>query len=227
MRQRGTVRGRFGGFAVGHLAVSLLGAALMWLGPGALDGLSRATAVEALLDLRGVAAAALGVLLMLLYVPAGCVTARARRWPVPDRRTGVQAVLYPGLCAWALAALGLVLMFGGSFLTSWGAARGLGTSLSQAMAIWGMCLLLSTVLWASPSFFWMLLVFLAALTLDLEGPQSPACALLGRGLLGLGLLTAAFLPPLLFHLGAWAGARRRAGAQGEPGRDADEGRGPM
>ena len=39
MTPRGTVRGRFGGFAAGHLAVSLLGAALIFLLPGgALDG---------------------------------------------------------------------------------------------------------------------------------------------------------------------------------------------
>ena len=212
MKERGTVRGRFGGFAIGHLTVSLLGFVLIWLGRGALDGISRATAVDTLMDLRTPAAVGLAVLLMLLYVPAGYGTAWARRWPAPDRRTSVKAVLYPGLCAWGFAALGFVLMFGGSFLTGWGAARGLGTGLPQAMAVCGMFLLLSTVLWASPSFFCVLLVFLGALTLDLTDPQDPVLILLGQGLLGLGLLSSAFLPPLLFHLGALAAARRRAGA---------------
>ena len=120
MKERGTVQGRFGGFAIGHLTVSLLGFVLIWLGQEALDGISRATAVDVLLDLRTPAAVGLAVLLMLLYVPAGYVAARARRWPTPDRKTGVKAVLYPGFCAWGFAALGLVLMFGGSFLTDWG-----------------------------------------------------------------------------------------------------------
>lgn len=212
MKEKGTVRGRFGGFAIGHLTVSLLGFVLMWLWRGALDGLSRATAVDILLDLRTPATVGLAVLLMLLYVPAGYVAARARRWPTPDRKTGVKAVLYPGFCAWGFAVLGLVLMFGGSFLTDWGAARGLGGGLPQTVELWGMCLLLSTVIWASPSFFWMLLVFLGALTLDLTDPQDPVLVLLGQGLLGLGLLASAFLPPLLFHLGALAAARRRAAA---------------
>ncbi|WP_295633122.1 hypothetical protein [uncultured Intestinimonas sp.] len=198
MKEKGTVRGRFGGFAIGHLTVSLLGFVLMWLWRGALDGLSRATAVDILLDLRTPATVGLAVLLMLLYVPAGYVAARARRWPTPDRKTGVK--------------LGLVLMFGGSFLTDWGAARGLGGGLPQTVELWGMCLLLSTVIWASPSFFWMLLVFLGALSLDLTDPQDPVLVLLGQGLLGLGLLASAFLPPLLFHLGALAAARRRAAA---------------
>ena len=212
MKERGTVQGRFGGFAIGHLTVSLLGFVLIWLGQEALDGISRATAVEVLLDLRTPAAVGLAVLLILLYVPAGYVAARVRRWPTPDRRTGVKAVLYPGLCAWSFAVLGFVLMFGGSFLTSWGVAHGLGGGLPQTMELWGMCLLLSTVIWASPSFFWMLLVFLGALTLDLTDPRDPVLILLGQGLLGLGLLASAFLPPLLFHLGALAAARRRAAA---------------
>ncbi len=205
MKERGTVQGRFSGFAIGHLTVSLLGFVLIWLGQEAIDGISRATAVDVLLDLRTPAAVGLAVLLILLYVPAGYVAARVRRWPTPDRRTGVKAVLYPGLCAWSFAVLGFVLMFGGSFLTSWGVAHGLGGGLPQTMELWGMCLLLSTVIWASPSFFWMLLVFLGALSLDLTDPQDPV-------LLGLGLLASAFLPPLLFHLGALAAARRRAGA---------------
>ena len=201
MKERGTVQGRFGGFAIGHLTVSLLGYALL-MGEAQAD----------LLPAGESTGRALAVLLMLLYVPAGYVAARMCRWPTPDRKTGVKAVLYPGFCAWGFAVLGLVLMFGGSFLTDWGAARGLGGGLPQTVELWGMCLLLSTVIWASPSFFWMLLVFLGALTLDLTDPQDPALVLLGQGLLGLGLLASAFLPPLLFHLGALAAARRRAGA---------------
>ena len=58
MKPRGTVAGRFGGFALGHLAVSLVGTALIFFLPAAgLDGAP------------GLAALTAG--LMLLYVPAG------------------------------------------------------------------------------------------------------------------------------------------------------------
>ena len=97
MKERGTVQGRFGGFAIGHLTVSLLGYALL-MGEAQAD----------LLPAGESTGRALAVLLMLLYVPAGYVAARARRWPTPDRKTGVKAVLYPGFCAWGFAVLGLV-----------------------------------------------------------------------------------------------------------------------
>ena len=54
MKERGTVQGRFGGFAIGHLTVSLLGFVLIWLGQEALDGISRATAVEEVTEITWV-----------------------------------------------------------------------------------------------------------------------------------------------------------------------------
>ena len=88
MRHTGSVRGRFGGFAAGHFTLSVLGFG-GWLLLSGAWGLPVFPVYV--------------YVLMLLYVPAGWVVSSLRRWPAPDLKTGVKAVLYPALCAWIWA----------------------------------------------------------------------------------------------------------------------------
>lgn len=139
MKPSGTVRGRFGGFAAGHFALSFL-CLLLWFllaGSGEFPALPVYAAVP-----------------MLLYVPAGYAVSSLRGWPAPDRKTARKAVLYPALCAWAWA-------FGGWFLLWTAAAAEI-----PALAYVGLTLLLSTFLLAAPSFLFMLLAVSLALEGD-------------------------------------------------------------
>lgn len=196
MKLRGAVAGRFGMFALGHLAVSLVGTALIFLLPGA--GLEGAPGL-----------AALTAALMLLYVPAGWLAAALRGWPRPDRATAERAALYPALCACGFGLLCSGAAFAGGWLIGWlglyrDASGPLFLFLSQA-ALQGFALLVSTCLWASPSFCLMLLATNAAYG---------AGGVLPTVLWFLCILPAGALPPLLFTLGSLL--PRAAGASPRP-----------
>ena len=163
------VKKRFLGFAVGHLAASLLGFLVYWGFGALLSG-----GEEKMWCLTG--------MMMLLYVPAGAVTARLKGWPLPGRREGALAVLLPALCAWVWA-------FGGWALLTAGL---------DPLSVVSAYLLLSTALLASPSFYMML-----AILTDVPGGMGD-WALLWYG----GIFLAGLLPPLLFFLGSLLGARR-------------------
>ena len=77
----------------------------------------------------------LTALLMLLYLPAGYGVSRLRQWPLPDGRTGVKAVLYPAFCAWMYAAIGSVLLCGGTFLAAYEEEHGLEAELPEILAM--------------------------------------------------------------------------------------------
>ena len=116
MRSGGTISGRFGGFAAGHFILSALGMG-GWL------ALARASAAGLTWFpiFPGYAAG-----LMLLYLPAGWLTAGFLRWPRADRKAAGLAVLLPALCAWCWA-------FGGWTLAGCsGAAGRLGFSILLA-----------------------------------------------------------------------------------------------
>ena len=184
MKPRGTVRGRFGGFAVGHLAVSLLGAALIFLLPGgAVDGAP------------GLAALTAG--LMLLYLPAGWAASALRGWPAPDRNTAKKAVLLPALWACGFGFLCSGACFGGGWLIGCLGLQqrpaGFLFSLLSAAALCGLTLLMSTCFWAAPSFCLMLLAL---------GPLFQVRGALSFVLWFLCILPAGALPPLLFFLGS-------------------------
>ena len=172
MRAKGAVSARFSGFAAGHFTLSVLGFG-GWL---FLSG-----AAEVFWFPLYVA------VLMLLYVPAGWLSAWLGDWPVPDRETAVKAVLYPALCAWAWA-------FGGWFLM----AAGFGTG-APAVAHLGMGLLSCALLFASPSALFLLLV--------LGRLSDLAAAGWALGWYG-AMALAGFLPPLLFFLGSALPRRR-------------------
>ena len=93
MRSGGTISGRFGGFAAGHFILSALGMG-GWL------ALARASAAGLTWFpiFPGYAAG-----LMLLYLPAGWLTAGFLRWPRADRKTAGLAVLLPALVPWSIA----------------------------------------------------------------------------------------------------------------------------
>ena len=118
---------------------------------------------------------ALVALLMLLYVPAGAFTAFLMEWERPTAREWLRAVALTGgvACLWG---------FGGFALC-----------MTEATALLGFCLLMSTAFLASPSFCLMFLVVLQVLEVNSLGwallwfPSSAAAAL---------------LPPVLFFLGA-------------------------
>lgn len=153
MKPRGSVRGRFGGFAVGHLAVSFLCLVLLLFA-----GMSGGSYAVPLLSAAS----------MLLYVPAGYAVSRFRCWPVPGRWNGIKAVLYPALCAWAWAFGGLFLLF----------FRGDSVSvLSYA----GFFLLLSTFYLATPSCLLVMLTMI--LSLDGALPWLWAAGIVAAGLL--------------------------------------------
>lgn len=119
---------------------------------------------------------------MSLYLPAGILTARWWGWPLPDLKTGLFSVLLPALCAcsWAFGGWVLALMEG-----------------STAMA--GATMLLSSALFASPSFSLMLLTLCSGHFGDPWWYGS--------------MVLASLLPPLLFFLGTllppWLGGKRR------------------
>ena len=156
------VKKRFLGFAVGHLAASLLGFLVYW-GFGALSSGGE----EKMWSLTG--------MMMLLYVPAGAVKARLGGWARPGFREGALAVLLPALCAWAWA-------YGG-----WGMIMtGIGREMDAAMAsvsVVGFYLLLSSVLLASPSFYMML-----AILTDVPGGMGDWALLWYGGMFLAGLL---------------------------------------
>ena len=166
MRSGGTISGRFGGFAAGHFILSALGMG-GWL------ALARASAAGLTWFpiFPGYAAG-----LMLLYLPAGWLTAGFLRWPRADRKTAGLAVLLPALCAWCWA-------FGGWILAGCsGAAGRLGFSI-----------LLAAFPLACPSALFML----AALQLSagLAGAAEELCWYAA-------MIPAGLLPPLLFTLGS-------------------------
>lgn len=161
MRHTGSVRGRFGGFAAGHFTLSILGFG-GWLLLSGAWGLPVFPVYV--------------YVLMLLYVPAGWVVSSLRRWPAPDLKTGVKAVLYPALCAWIWAFGGLWLFSSGGTLPSVGYL--------------GLQILLSTFLLASPSALFVLMTGLAFLDGAAPWLWLPQVILAG------------LLPPLLFFLGS-------------------------
>ena len=172
-------RGRFLGFAGGHFVVSAVSVPL-WL-------LAADPAAEQL------GLWALGAGLMLLYLPAGALTAGLFGWERPTPGRWGRSVLLGALAGWAGG-------FGG-----W-AGLCLGIELEWTGRAYGcFCLLLSPAFLASPSFVLMLGV------LGAVGGVPGAWDPLWWG----GIALAGLLPALLFHLGAWAGAalgeRRRAG----------------
>lgn len=134
---------------------------------------------------------ALVALLMLLYAPAGAFTAFLMEWERPTAREWLRAVALTGgiACLWG---------FGGFALC-----------MTEATALLGFCLLLSTAFLASPSFCLMFLVVLQVL--DLPGlTWAPTWFL--------GILAAALLPPVLFFTGALFVSRK------QPQMGLDEGR---
>ena len=161
MKRTGSVPSRFGGFAAGHFTLSVLGFA-GWL---LLSGVWEFPAFPVYV-----------CALMLLYVPAGWVVSSLRRWPAPDLKTGVKAVLYPALCAWIWAFGGLWLFSSGGTLPSVGYL--------------GLQILLSTFLLASPSALFVLMTGLAFLDGAAPWLWLPQVILAG------------LLPPLLFFLGS-------------------------
>ena len=161
MRHTGSVHGRFGGFAAGHFTLSILGFG-GWLLLSGAWGLPVFPVYV--------------YVLMLLYVPAGWVVSSLRRWPAPDLKTGVKAVLYPALCAWIWAFGGLWLFSSGGTLPSVGYL--------------GLQILLSTFLLASPSALFVLMTGLAFLDGAAPWLWLPQVILAG------------LLPPLLFFLGS-------------------------
>ena len=174
---RGTVPGRFGGFAIGHFILSLLGW-IGWLGLASLPDCARGRALFSWYVL----------LLMALYVPAGWVVSRLRGWPRPDRKTGCKAVLYPALCAWgwAFGGCGLLLLFS-------------GREALFPLAFTGFALLVFSFLLASPSALFMLL------TLDLlSGSLRDAGvnAFFQSSAWFAAMFLAGLLPPMLFFLGS-------------------------
>ena len=118
---------------------------------------------------------ALVALLMLLYAPAGAFTAFLMEWERPTAREWLRAVALTGgvACLWG---------FGGFALC-----------MTEATALLGFCLLMSTAFLASPSFCLMFLVVLQVLEVNS----------LGWALLWFpSIAAAALLPPVLFFLGA-------------------------
>ena len=133
----------------------------------------------------------LTALLMLLYVPAGAFAALLMEWERPAGREWLRAVALTGgvACLWG---------FGGFALC-----------MTEATALLGFCLLMSTAFLASPSFCLMFLVVLQVL--DLPGlTWAPTWFL--------GILAAGLLPPVLFFTGALFVSRK------QPQMGLDEGR---
>ena len=120
----------------------------------------------------GVRTAIFCVVGMLLYPLAGFLIAKLRRWDRPNRKIGLWAVLAPALVVCLLFGVGL-----------W----------PQPIMQFGAYYLLSSVFWATPSFFLMLFYwYLSA--------QS-------WWLFVLCFVLACALPPALFHLGALLGGK--------------------
>ena len=179
MRSRGTVPGRFGGFAVGHFALVLL---------YILFALLPRAEISAPSPLSQVLSALSFFVPILCYLPAGYVVSRLRRWPRPDRKTAFLSVLFPTLCAWgwAFGGLGLLLLFS-------------GREALFPLAFTGFALLALSFLLASPSALFMLL------TLDLlSGSLRDAGvnAFFQSSAWFAAMFLAGLLPPLLFFLGS-------------------------
>ena len=130
MRSRGTVPGRFGGFAVGHFAIVLL---------YILFALLPRAEISAPSPLSQVLSALSFFVPILCYLPAGYVVSRLRRWPRPDRKTAFLSVLFPTLCAWGWVAASIGADIVGSLA---------GIPELQQAGIW---MLFSTLFWATPS----------------------------------------------------------------------------
>ena len=187
MRTQTSLKARFCGFAAGHFTISLLGYALYFWGAFS----DFVIEFPILPVLTGV--------LMLLYIPAGFLVARLFHWTRPSRKRAVQAVALPAGIALFFAGVSLLMLFGGSAAADWAEHLGKSTDAAAAVAGTGMFALLSTVFWASPSFFLMLLATMAFLE---------------NGILWLlCILPAAILPPLLFFLGSILGKRELTSAE--------------
>lgn len=172
MEGRVLARGRARWFFAGHMVVTAA-SLLLLLALGALD-----------VNVEDRPAWVLLGVMLALYVPAGWITARWQGWSRPTPGEGVRAVLLPALTAWAWA------------LTGWGLV-----TLTPQSGVW-MWMLLSTGLFATPSFFLMLLTLFQLATEPLWQPVW----YLAMGLAGL-------LPPLLFVLGSILPKRRLTTAE--------------
>lgn len=169
-----SVRARFGWFAIGHFCVSAIGLGGMALFFSVMDLWAGWANGGMLLPWTLCAA------LMALYLPAGYLCAKHRKWSRPSHQRSVLAVLLPALAAWGFAAVGLAL----SFIDETSSA--------------GLMLLASSAIWASPSF---VLMLLSMVGLFLTGGG------LLDGFFFIFLFFAGLLPPFLFHLGAIRGAK--------------------
>ena len=181
MEKRIGQKSRFLGFAGGHFVVSAIGVPIWFLAAGMGWSLS------------GVLAAGM----MLLYLPAGAITAAILNWPRPATEEWGRAVLWSALAAWAWG-------FGG-----WGGLC-LGVELGwEGLAYLCFQLLLATAFLATPSF--LLMVGALGALEHLPTAWDPLwCG---------AIVLAGLLPALLFHLGALAGAAlRRGGMSGSPER---------
>ena len=187
MLEETSLKARFAGFAGGHFILSLLGYGLyFWI---AFSGFVIEFPILPVLT-GG---------LMLLYVLAGFLVARLFHWTRPSRKRAVQAVALPAGIALFFAGASLLMLFGGSAAADWAEHLGKSTDAAAAVAGTGMVALLSTVFWASPSFFLMLLATMAFLE---NGVLWLLC-----------VLPAAVLPPLLFFLGSILGKRELTSAE--------------
>lgn len=151
---------RFGLFAVSHIIWSL-GCCLF--GMRLLDEDSSAL----LLTAAG---------MMLAYLPLGWAVAKLTRWPKPDRKASLWAVLLPTLIAWAWAGTTAACLF-------W-VPEGVGV---------GAVLGLPAFLLAVPSL--LLVTVILGLTQSVLGGMAVVLAIFLAGL----------LPPLLFWLGSVLG----------------------
>ena len=133
----------------------------------------------------------LTALLMLLYVPAGAFAAFLMEWERPAGREWLRAVALTGgvACLWG---------FGGFALC-----------MTEATALLGFCLLMSTAFLATPSFCLMFSVAMSSI--DLPGLSWMPTWYVVTAL-------AALLPPVLFFAGALLTARHPSQAGPDEGR---------
>lgn len=159
MVRKASVKGRIGGFLLGHLCVCAVMAPVLWpiLQPAGFY-------VQIPLCLAG-------------YFLLGFLLAKLRRWEKPTRRVGFRAVALPALVISALVGVGLVM--------------GLCFGWESPVQSFGLQWLLSSMLWAPPSFMMLCL----------------ALVLGGWGIFAICFVPACLLPPLLFHLGALLGGK--------------------
>ena len=166
MPTRGSIPGRLGAFILGHILCSVLYFFFAFLNFRQTGPASSTIAVVQIYLLPAA-----------LYLLAGCLFSRLRRWPGPGRKTAFLSVLFPTLCAWGWVAASAGVGIFGSLV---------GIPVLEGAGSW---MLFSTVYCAPASALFVLLSLLYSL----------------GGLPWLWLVCvplAGLLPPLLFFLGS-------------------------